>query len=159
MFLIIKQNEAYRAVPICSSDHWVLRKGSIGQQETIIVLYLNKDQYLVYSTGLLTAKYPTLEKKHLIPLCNEIISVITNNIMHHRECINISAIAGAVELKHRKLWYSAGVITPTTLEEWRGHPTDPKTEMLISRICVAQSNIILINHTPPADIAQEELPL
>lgn len=67
-------------------------------------------------------------------------------------------IAGAAECRHHRRWCDLGLISPTSMEEYHGHPIDPKTEQLVSYVRVDYGDIIVMDHEPPVNCGQEELP-
>lgn len=66
--------------------------------------------------------------------------------------------AAAAECRHPRHWRDLGLITPATPAAYHGHPIDPKTYLLVSHVRVDLGDIIVIDHAPPIDCDQEELP-
>lgn len=160
MFLIVRQKGGHQAIPIRPEDRWDFHKVLPGRTEVRIVLRVRGRRYLLYSTLELTKQYPTLKRPQLILLCDEIITMLSEQISCGQEYINFERVAGAVVLRHRKCWCEQGLIPLVSLEEYHGHPITPKTEVLFTRVCVDQKDIILMDHEPPidVDVEQEELP-
>lgn len=123
-----------------------------------IVLRVRGRRHLLYSTRELSQRYPNLQRAQLVPLCDEIVAILSDKIANRQEYVNFDMVAGAVELRHRRHWYSKGLIPLTSLEDYHGHPVDTKTEILIAYVCVDFPDVIYMDHEPPADIEQEELP-
>ena len=55
-------------------------------------------------------------------------------------------------------WRDLGLITPATPAAYHGYPVDPKTDQLVSHVRIDLEDIIVIDHAPPIDCDQEELP-
>ena len=158
MFLIVKQKGGYQAIRIRPEDKWHFRKVLPGRTEVRIVLRVRGRQYLLYHTRDLSHKYPVLKRPHLMLLCDEIITMLSEQILSGQEFINFERIATAAELRHRRRWIAGGLITMDSLADYHGHPIDPKTEVLITRVRVDISDVIHMDHEPPVDdVEQEEL--
>jgi hypothetical protein len=158
MYLIAKQQGGYQAIPIKTGDRWDFHKLLIGRKEVRIILRVRGRQYLIHHTRELTQKYPFLRQEHLIPLCDEIIAATSERIEGKQKYIEFDRIVGTAECRHQRRWRDQGLISPTTPELYYGHLIDPKTEYLVSCVHVDHNDIIVMDHEPPADIEQEELP-
>ena len=158
MYLIAKQQGGYQAIPIKVEDRWDFSKLLIGKQEVRIILRVRGRRYLLYHTRDLVAQYPLLRIPQLTILCDEIIAKTTECIEHRDEYIDFRKIAAAAECRYQRRWREQGLITPTTPELYHGHPIDPQTEILSTHVRVDQDNIIIMDHEPPVDCVQEELP-
>lgn len=158
MYLIAKQQGGYQAIPIKAEDRWDFHKLFEGQREIRIILRIRGRRYLLYHTRELIQKLPDLRREHLVPLCDEIIAVTSERISSGQKYIEFNKIAGAAECRHQRRWRDQGLISPATPELYRGHPIDPQTEILSTHVRVDHDNIVIMDHEPPADIEQEELP-
>lgn len=158
MYLIAKQQGGYQTIPIKAGDKWDLRKLLVGCREVRIILRVRGRQYLLYHTRELTPKYPSLRREHLVPLCDEIIAATSERIATGQKYIDFERITAAAECRHQRHWRDQGLISPATPALYHGHPIDPKTDQLVSYVQVTQDDIVLIDHEPPADCEQEELP-
>lgn len=158
MYLIAKQTGGYQAIPIKVGDKWDFRKLLVGRKEVRIILRVRGRQYLLYHTRELPPKYPFLRQEHLIPLCDEIIAKTSECIATCQKYIEFNTIAAAAECRHQRRWRDLGLITPATPAAYYGHPIDPKTEQLVSHVRIDLEDIIVIDHVPPIDCEQEELP-
>lgn len=158
MYLIVKEKCGYRAVPIRAGDKCKLSKVLPGNQEVRIALRINGRRYLLYSTRALTKKYPALGREQLIPMCDEIITQVSACIRTRLEYIDMERISGAAECRHHRRWCDLGLISPASPTEYHGHPIDSKTEQLVSYVRVDHGDIIVMDHEPPVDCEQEELP-
>ena len=158
MYIITKQQGGYKAIPMKTGDRWDFHKLTIGKQEIRIIFRLHGRRYLLYHTRELTKKYPVLRREHLIPLCDEIIAATSERISRGQKYIEFHTIAGAAECRHQRHWRDLGLLSPTTPALYYGHPIDPKTEQLVSYVRVDLSDIVIMDHEPPVDCEQEELP-
>jgi hypothetical protein len=158
MYLITKQQGGYQAIPIKTEDKWDFRKLLVGRREIRIILRVRGRQYLIHHTRELTQKYPHLNREHLIPLCDEIIAKTSECIANGQKYIELDRITAAAECRHQRRWRDQGLISPTTPELYHGHPIDAKTDQLVSHVRVGLDDIIVMDHVPPANIEQEELP-
>ena len=158
MYLIARQQGGYQAIPIKTGATWDFSKLLIGRKEVRIILRLRGRQYLLYHTRDLVAKYPELRMAQLTILCDEIIANVSEQITNQQQYIEFERVCKAAECRHQRHWRDQGLITPATLEQYQGHPIDPQTEILSTQVQVDQDNIIMMDHEPPADIEQEELP-
>ena len=158
MYLIAKQRGGYQAIPIKTGATWDFSKLLIGRKEVRIILRLRGRQYLLYHTRDLVAKYPELRMAQLTILCDEIIANVSEQITNQQQYIEFERVCKAAECRHQRHWRDQGLITPATPEQYQGHPIDPQTEILSTHVRVDQDNIIIMDHEPPADIEQEELP-
>ena len=160
MFLIVKQKGGHQAIPIRPEDSWDFHKVLPGRTEVRIVIRIRGRRYLLYSTCALSEQYPKLKRPQLTLLCDEIITMLSEQISYGQEYINFEKVAGMVEFRHRRRWIANGLISMDSLAEFHGHAIDPKAEILVTRVQVDLSDIILMDHEPPidADVEQEELP-
>ena len=158
MYLIAKQRGCYQAIPIKTGATWDFSKLLIGRKEVRIILRLRGRQYLLYHTRDLVAKYPELRMAQLTILCDEIIANVSEQITNQQQYIEFERVCKAAECRHQRHWRDQGLITPATPEQYQGHPIDPQTEILSTHVRVDQDNIIIMDHEPPADVGQEELP-
>ena len=158
MYIITKQQGGYKAIPMKTGDRWDFHKLTIGKQEIRIIFRLHGRRYLLYHPRELTKKYPVLRREHLVPLCDEIIAATSERITSGQKYIEFERLAAAAECRHQRRWHDQGLITPATPELYHGHPIDPQTEILSTHVRVDHDNIVIMDHEPPADIEQEELP-
>ena len=158
MYLIAKQRGGYQAIPIKTGATWDFSKLLIGRKEVRIILRLRGRQYLLYHTRDLVAKYPELRMAQLTILCDEIIANVSEQITNQQQYIEFERVCKAAECRHQRRWREQGMITPATPELYHGHPIDGKAEQLVSHVRVDLDDIIAIDHEPPADVVQEELP-
>ena len=159
MFLITKEKCGYQAIRIRPEDTWDFRKVLPGRTEVRIVLRVRGRRYLLYSTLELSKQYPTLKRPQLTLLCDEIITMLSEQISCGQEYINFERVAGTVELRHRRRWIANGLIPFGSMSEYHGHPIDSKAEILATCVQVDLSDIILMDHEPPVDdVEQEGLP-
>lgn len=158
MYLIAKRQGGYQAIPINAEDRWDFYKLLVGRKEVRIILRLRGRRYQLYHTREITAKYPKLTRAQLTPLCDEIIAAVSERIGRGDTYIDFEKIAATAECRHQRRWREQGLISPTTPELYYGHPIDDKTDQLVSHVRVDLDDIIAIDHEPPADIEQEELP-
>ena len=158
MYLIAKQRGGYQAIPIKTGATWDFSKLLIGRKEVRIILRLRGRQYLLYHTRDLVAKYPELRMAQLTILCDEIIANVSEQITNQQQYIEFERVCKAAECRHQRRWREQGMITPATPELYHGHPFDPQTEILSTHVRVDQDNIIIMDHEPPVDCVQEELP-
>ena len=158
MYLIAKQQGGYQAIPIRNGDKWDFRKLLIGRREVRIILRVRGRQYLLYHTRDLVTKYPTLRIPQLTLLCDEVIAATSEQITNQQKYIEFENVCKAAECRHQRRWRDQGLISPATPELYQGHPIDPKTEYLVSCVRVDHNDIIVMDHEPPADVGQEELP-
>ena len=158
MYLIALQKGGYQAIPIRNGDKWDFRKLLVGRKEVRIILRVRGRRYLLYHTREITAKHPKLTRAQLTPLCDEIIAAVSERIGRGETYIDFEKIAAAAECRHQRRWREQGLISPATPELYRGHPIDPQTEILSTHVRVDHDNIVIMDHEPPADIEQEELP-
>ena len=158
MYLIATQKGGYQAIPIKSGDKWDFYKLLAGKREVRIILRLRGRRHLLYHTRDLVAKYPLLRIPQLTILCDEIIAKTSECIASGQKYIEFERLAAAAECRHQRRWCDQGLISPTTPELYYGHPIDAKTDQLVSHVRVDLDDIIAIDHEPPADVVQEELP-
>ena len=158
MYLIAKQMGGYQAIPIKTGDKWDFRKLLVEREEVRIILRVRGRQYLIHHTREVTQKYPGLRREHLVPLCDEIIAKTSECIAGGQKYIEFEKITAAAECRHQRRWRDLGLISPATPELYHGHPIDAKTEQLVSYVQVTLDDIVMIDHEPPVDCVQEELP-
>ena len=158
MYLITKQQGGYQAIPIKTGDRWDFHKVLPGRLEVRIVLRVRGRRYLLYHTREITDQYPRLTRALLTPLCDEIIAAVSERIGRGDTYIDFEKIAAAAECRHQRHWRDQGMITPATPELYHGHPIDPKTDQLVSYVRVDLDDIVVMDHEPPVDREQEELP-
>lgn len=157
MYLIALQKGGYQAIPIRNGDKWDFRKLLVGRKEVRIILRVRGRRYLLYHTREITAKHPKLTRAQLTPLCDEIIAIASDHISQ-REYVDFNKIAATTECHHQRHWRNLGLISPATPELYHGHPIDPKTDQLVSYVKVDLGDIIIMDHEPPVDCEQSELP-
>ncbi len=158
MYLIVKQQGGYQAIPIKTGDKWDLSKLHVGRREVRIILRVRGRRYLLYHTREITAKYPKLMRAQLTPLCDEVIATASDHISQ-REYVDFNKIAATTECRHHAHWRDLGLISPTTMEPYHGHPIDPKTDQLVSYVRVDLKDIVVMDcESPIDDCKQEELP-
>ena len=158
MYLIAKQQGGYQAISIKAGDKWDFHKLFVGRREVRIIMRVRGRQYLIHHTRELTPKYPGLRQEHLVPLCDEIIAKTSECIERGDEYIDFEKIAAAAECRHQRRWRELGLISPATPAAYHGRPIDPKTEQLVSYVRAELGDIIVMDHEPPVDCEQEELP-
>lgn len=158
MYLIAMQKGGYQAILIKPGAKWDFRKLLVGRREVRIILRVRGRQYLLYHTRELTQKYPILRQEHLIPLCDEIIAATSERIAGGQKYIEFERLAAAAECRHQRRWRDQGLISPATPALYHGHPIDPKTDQLVSYVQVTMDDIVVMDHEPPVDCDQEELP-
>ena len=158
MYLIAVQKGGHQAIPIRNGDKWDFRKLLVGRREVRIILRVRGRQYLLYHTRDLVAQYPQLKMPQLVLLCDEVIAATSEQITSQQQYIEFERVCKAAECRHQRHWHDLGLIAPTTPELYHGHPIDPQTEILSTQVRVDQDNIIIMDHEPPAEIEQEELP-
>ena len=158
MYLIAKQTGGYQAIPIKAEDRWDFHKLFVGRREIRIILRVQGRQYLLYHTRDLVAKYPQLKMPQLTLLCDEIIAKTSECIAGTQKYIEFNRITAAAECRHQRRWREQGLISLATPEQYQGHPIDPKTEQLVSYVRVDLDDIVIMDHEPPVDCDQEELP-
>ena len=158
MYLIAKQTGGYRAIHIRTGNRWDFHKVLPGKLEVRIALRVRGRRYLLYSTNALTGKYPKLKREHLIPLCDEIIAKTSECIGRSDAYIDFEKIAAAAECRHQRHWRDLGLISPATPAVYHGHPIDAKAEQLVSYVQITLDDIVLMDHEPPVECEQAELP-
>lgn len=158
MYLIALQKGGHQAIPIRNGDKWDFSKLLIGKREVRIILRVQGRRYLLYHTRDLAAKYPLLKMPQMTILCDDIIDKTSERIATGQKYIEFERLAAAAECRHQRRWRDQGLISPATPELYHGHPIDPQTEILSTHVRIDQDNIIIMDHEPPAEIEQEELP-
>lgn len=113
---------------------------------------------MVYSTNAIRAQNPGMVTEQLDSLCGEIMGELQCRMLRAEECVDLPKIAGIIEKKHVRYWMEAGQLPITSLEAYYGHPLDSAAQQLVAYVCVEMPDIILLDHEPPADIEQEDLP-
>ena len=157
-YLIAKQTGGYQAILIKSGNKWDFYKLFAGRKEIRIILRVRGRQYLIHHTRELTQKYHSLRQEHLVPLCDEIIAATSERIASGQKYIEFERLAAAAECRHQRRWCDLGLISPATPALYHGHPIDPKTDQLVSYVRVDLDDIVVMDHEPPVDCVQEELP-
>lgn len=158
MYLIAKQQGGYQAISIKAGDKWDFHKLFVGRREVRIILRVRGRQYLIHHTRELTQKYPSLRQEHLVPLCDEIIAKTSECIASGQKYIEFDRLAAATECRHQRHWRDQGLISPATPELYHGHPIDGKAAQLVSYVRVDLNDIVLMDHEPPVECEQEDLP-
>lgn len=79
-------------------------------------------------------------------------------ILRAEDYVDVPKIAEIVELKNAKHWMKKGLLHIKSLEDYYGHPIEPDAKQLVTHVCVDISDIIIMDHEPPVDCIQEELP-
>ena len=158
MYLIAKQQGGYQAISIKAGDKWDFHKLFVGRREVRIILRVRGRRYLLYHTRDLAAKYPLLKMSQMTILCDEIIAATSERIASGQKYIEFDKIAATAECRHQRRWRDLGLISPATPAAYHGHPVDPKTDQLVSHVRIDLEDIIVIDHAPPIDCDQEELP-
>ena len=160
MFLIVRQKGGHQAIPIRPEDSWDFHKVLPGRTEVRIVLCVRGRRYLLYSTLEISKQFSTVKRPQLTLLCDEIITMLSEQISCGQEYINFEWVAGTVELRHRRRWIANGLIPMDSLVEYHGHTIDNKAEVLTTRVRVDIPDVIHMDHEPPIDVEveQEDLP-
>ena len=158
VYLIARQKGGYQAIPIKTGDKWDFSKLLIGRREVRIILRVRGRHYLLYHTRDLIQKYPRLKQTQLIPLCDEIIAVTSERISKGQKYIEFERLAAATECRHQRRWRDQGLISPAPPELYHGHSIDPQTEILFAHVRVDLDDIIVMDHEPPVNCEQAELP-
>lgn len=158
MYLIAKQKGGYKAIPIKSGDRWDFHKLLIGRKEVRIILRVRGRQYLLYHTQDLAAKYTMLNMPQMTVLCDEIIAKTSECIERRDRYIEFDHICKAAVCRHHRRWRDQGLITPAIPELYHGHPIDPQTESLSTRVRANLDNIVVMDPEPPVNCDQEHLP-
>ena len=158
MYVIAKMQGGYRAIPIRSTDNWSVYKLRVGCTERRIVLQVRGRKYVVYSTKSIRAKFPDIRTEQLDTLSDEIMAELQCCILRAEDYVDVPKIAEIVELKNAKHWMETGVLPVTSLGAYYGHPLDPAAKQLVTHVRVDISDIIIMDHEPPVDCEQEELP-
>lgn len=160
MFLIVRQKGAHQAILIRPEDRWDFHKVLPGRTEVRIVLRVRGRRYLLYSTLEISKQFSTVKRPQLTLLCDEIITMLSEQISCGQEYINFEKVAGMVEFRHRRRWIASGLIPLDSMEEYYGHPVDTKAEVLSACVRVDIPDVIHMDHEPPIDVEveQEDLP-
>ena len=158
MYVITEMQGGYRAVPIRSTDNWNVYKLRVGRTERRIILQVHGRRYVVYSTNSIRAQYPGIGTEQLDTLSDEIMAELQCRILRAEDYVDLPKIAEIAELKNVKSWMETGVLSVTSLEAYYGHPPDPAAEQLVTHVRVDLSDLIIMDHEPPVDCEQEELP-
>lgn len=158
MYLIAMQKGGYQAIPIKIGDKWDFSKLAIGKGEVRVIFRLHGRRYLLYSTREVLSKYPQLKMPQLTLLCDEIIAATSEQIANQQQYIDFERVCKAAECRYQRCWRNQGLISPATPELYHGYPIDPHTDQLVSYIRVDLEDIIVMDHEPPVDCEQEELP-
>ena len=158
MYVIAEMQGGYRAILIRRTDHWCLYKLRVGCTERRIVLQVRGRKYVVYSTKSIRAKFPDIRTEQLDTLSDEIMAELQCRILRVEDYVDLPEIAEIAELKNVKRWMETGVLPVASLEAYYGHLIDPVAQQLVTQVCVDMSDIIIMDHEPPIDCEQEELP-
>lgn len=158
MFVIAKMQGGYRAIPIRRTDNWSVYKLRVGRTERRIILQVRGRKYVVYTTRLIRSQYPNIRTEQLDALSDEIMAELQCRILRAEDYVDLPKIAEIAELKNVKSWMETGVLPVASLEAYYGHPPDPGAEKLVTHVCIDMSDIIIMDHEPPVDCEQEELP-
>ncbi|MBR2423470.1 MAG: hypothetical protein IKB09_14165 [Oscillospiraceae bacterium] len=158
MYVIAEMQGGYRAIPIHKTDNWSVYKLRVGRTERRIVLQARGRKYVVYSTKSIRAQFPDIRTEQLDALSDEIMGELQCRILRAEDYVDIPKIAEIVELKNAKHWMETGVLPVTSLAAYYGHPLDPAAKQLVTHVRIDISDIIIMDHEPPVDCIQEELP-
>ena len=158
MYVIAEMQGGYRAIPIHKTDNWSVYKLRVGRTERRIVLQVRGRKYVVYSTKSIRAKFPDIRTEQLDTLSDEIMAELQCRILRAEDYVDLPKIAEIAERKNVKSWMKTGVLPVTSLEAYYGHPLDPAAKQLVTHVRVDISDIIIMDHEPPVDCEQEELP-
>ena len=158
MYVIAKMKGGFQAIPIHRNDNWCIHKLKVGRTERRIILQVRGRKYVAYTTNSIRAKYPNVRTEQLDALCDEIMGELQCRILRAEDYVDVPKIAEIVELKNAKHWMETGVLPVTSLEDYYGHPLDPAAKQLVTHVRVDISDIIIMDHEPPVDCEQEELP-
>lgn len=158
MYVIAEMQGGYRAIPIHKTDNWSVYKLRVGRTERRIVLQVRGRKYVVYTTKPIRAKHPDILTEQQEVLSNEIMEEIQCKILRTEDYVDVPKIAEIAERKNVKRWMETGVLPVTSLEAYYGHPLDPAAEKMVTNVRVDVSDIIIMDHEPPIDCIQEELP-
>lgn len=158
MYVIAKMMGGFRAIQIRRTDNWGVYKLRVGRTERRIILQVRGRRYVVYSTNSIRAQYPRIGTEQLDTLSDEIMGELQCRILRAEDYVDVPKIAEIVELKNAKHWMETGVLPVTSLEAYYGHPPDPAAQKMVTHVRVDMSDIIIMDHEPPVDCEQEELP-
>ena len=158
MYVIAKMMGGFRAIQIRRTDNWGVYKLRVGRTERRIILQVRGSRYVVYSTNSIRAQYPRIGTEQLDTLSDEIMAELQCRILRAEDYVDVPKIAEIVELKNAKHWMETGVLPVASLEAYYGHLIDPVAQQLVTQVCVDISDIIIMDHEPPVDCEQEELP-
>lgn len=158
MYVIAEMQGGYRAIPIRRTDNWSAYKLRVGRTERRIILQVHGRRYVVYSTNSIRAQYPGIGTEQLDTLSDEIMAELQCRILRVEDYVDVTRIAEIAERKNVKSWMETGVLPVTSLEAYFGHPLDPAAEKMVTNVRVDMSDIIIMDHEPPVDCEQEELP-
>lgn len=158
MYVITEMRGGYRAIPIRRTDNWGVYKLRVGRTECRIILQVRGRKYMVYSTNAIRAQNPGMVTEQLDSLCDEIMGDLQCRMLRAEEYVDLPKIAGIIERKHARCWMETGLLPIKSLETYYGHPLDPAAQQLVAYVHVEMPDIILLDHEPPADVEQEDLP-
>lgn len=158
MYIIAEMTGGFRAIQICRTDNWYMHKLCVGRTERRIILQVCGRKYMVYSTTSIRTQYPGIATDQLDSLCDEIMGELQCRMLRAEECVDLPKIAGIIEKKHVRYWMETGLLPIKSLETYYGHPLDPAAQQLVAYVHVEMPDIILLDHEPPADVEQEDLP-
>ena len=158
VYLIAMQKGGRQAIPLKAEDRWDFSKLTIGKREVRIILRVRGRRYLLYHTRDLAAKYPQLKMPHMTILCDEIVAKTSECIRRGDAYIEFDRLVAAAECRHQRRWHDQGLISPAAPELYHGHSIDPQTEILSAHVRVDLDDIIVMDHEPPVECEQAELP-
>ena len=158
MYIIAEHKGGYQAIRVCKTERWHLYKLCVGRTERRIILQVRGRKYVVYSTYTIRAQYPGIGTAQLDDLCDEIMEELHHQMLRRVDYVDLPKISGIAEMHSVRRWMATGQLLITSLEAYYGHPIDPTARQLDAYVCVDVPTIILMDHEPPADTEQEELP-
>lgn len=154
MYLIAENQGAYIAYPIHPDDQWDIRTMPDGERDRYILCRINGKEYLLFASRKLCISYSCVDAAHIDALCNSIIEAIYQRILQSPECVDISWIINTILGQHQIRWRSAGLLPPEILE----YPENPNVAILTSCVRIEMVDVIRMDHEPPTDECDEELP-
>ena len=158
MYIIAKREGGFQAIPIRKTDNWCLYKLKVGRTERRVILQVRGRKYVVYTTKLIQAKHPDVSTEQLEVLSDEIMGELQCCILRAEDYVDVPKIAEVVALRNVKHWMEKGLLPIISLEDYYGHPIDPAAQQLVMHVRVDLSDLIIMDHEPPVDCEQEELP-
>ena len=158
MYIIAEHKGGYQAIRVCKTENRPTYKMRVGRTERRIILQVGGRKYVAYSTEPIRAQYPGIGTDQLDDLRDEIMEELHHQMLRRVDYVDIPKISGIAEMHSVRRWMATGQLLITSLEAYYGHPIDPTARQLDAYVCVDVPILILMDHEPPADIAQEELP-